>query len=399
MKLMAVLHRSEMNGRAAAFSAVMLALFLCLGCSGSSAMLSSRESRIEHLTRWVSFETRREQSAIAERSAWYHEPQLESYINQVLAALIPFCDGPAGVVWQIRMIRETRIDAYSFPDGAVYVHTGLLAQLENEAELAMLLAHELVHVTRQHAMQVLMHAGEEAGAPSADRDGSNPLSWFQEPAILPDRAGPSDRLLDLRQRLEWEADCLGLDMIVNANYDPHEALEIFEHLNASPGAQDSRERLARIYERLSPAISSAAAGQPSDRIAFGKRLHLLRVAQAELEIQHGRWDAALKLARHLAKNGPGHGQGHYLLGEIFRQRGDPEDEQKALMHYHQAIACDPSRPEPRKALGLIYLKSGQARRAKPLFQSALDLAGPSRDDAYIRSYLIQCDTFIEGENP
>lgn len=399
MKFMAVFHRSEMNSRAAAFSAAMIALFLCLGCSGPSAMLSARDSRIENIAQFLSFETHREQSAIAQRSARYHEPQLESHINQILAALMSSCERPNGAFPQVMMIRETRIDAYSFPDGAIYVHTGLLAQLENEAELALLLAHELVHVTRQHAMKVLMHERQEAGTSSADGDGSNPLSWLQTPPVIPDRAGPSDRLLDLRHRLEWEADCLGLDMVVNANYDPNEAIEIFEHLNASPGAQDSRERLARIYERLSSATSSAAAGQPSDRNAFGKRLHLLRVAQAELEIQHGRWDAALKLARHMAKSGPGHGQGHYLLGEIFRQRGDPEDEQRALMHYHQAIACDPSRPEPRKALGLIYLKSGQARRAKPLFQSALDLAGPSRDDAYIRSYLTQCDTLIEGGNP
>jgi hypothetical protein len=41
----------------------------------------------------------------------------------------------------------------------------------------------------------------------------------------------------------------------------------------------------------------------------------------------------------------------------------------------------------------------QARRARDFFQSALDLAPLSRDNAYIRSYLTQCRIMIEGENP
>ncbi len=394
---MANLHRATTTGRATTPLEALIVLILCLGCSSPGAILTAKETRVEHLTQFLSFETRREQSAIARRSAWYQEPQLELFIEQVLAVLMP-CERTIGIIPRVVLLRETSLNAYSFPDGAIYVHTGLLARLENEAELALLLAHELVHVTRRHALHALMHERKEAGAPFADRGWPDSLSWFQEQSTVPDRAEPSDALLNLRQSLEQEADYLGLDMIVKANYDPYEAIEIFEHLIEAPGTKETHERAGRMYKMLSSAALGVAR-RPADHHAFKERLLPLRVAQAEYEIQHGQWDAALKGVRRLVRDDPGHARGHYLLGEIFRQRGQPEDEQRALMHYHQAIASDPSRPEPCKALGLIYLKLGQARRAKVFFQSALDLAAQSRDDAYIRSYLTQCDTLIEGGTP
>jgi len=394
---MEVLHRAKANGRTAVFSAVLTFLLPCFACSGPGGMIPMRETRSERLLKMLSFETRQEQSAIAQRNALYHEPQLERFIEQVLAALMP-SEAGSGILPRVVLVRDTTLDAYSFPDGAIYVHTGLLARLENEAELALLLAHELVHITRQHALQVLMAEQEGAAATSAEHDASDSLSWFQDMSAVFGRGRPSDKVLALRQILEQEADCLGLDMLVKANYDPHEAFEIFEHLAENPGLKKNDERAGRMFKLLSSSALGVAR-RPTDRNAFGKRLRPLRVTQAEHEIQHSQWDAALGCARHLLRDDPGQARGHYLLGEIFRRRDEPGDEQKALTHYHQAIASDPFSREPHKALGLIYLKRGQARRAKTFFQNALDLAVPSRDDAYIRSYITQCDTLIEGGTP
>ena len=101
----------------------------------------------------------------------------------------------------------------------------------------------------------------------------------------------------------------------------------------------------------------------------------------------------------MLKEDPDTARGHYFLGEWYRQRGEPGDEHRALGHYNRAIVSDPFYPEPRKAAGLLYLKQGQARAARTLFQSALDLSPQSNDNAYIRNYLTQCSTKFEGENP
>ena len=91
--------------------------------------------------------------------------------------------------------------------------------------------------------------------------------------------------------------------------------------------------------------------------------------------------------------------GHFLMGEILRQRNKAEDGLQALAHYHQALAADPLLPEPHKAIGLIHLEQGRALLARGFFEKALAQAPQAPDSDYIRSYLTQCIITIEGENP
>jgi len=376
---------------------VLSAVTMCLGCTGPGALRLTEETRIERLTQLLSFEARREQAAIARQCVWYREPQIERLIEQVIATLM--AGGPTQVhMPKVVLIRDTALNAYSFPDGAIYLHTGLLARLEHESELALLLAHEIVHITRQHALQMAIVAQREADGSFTGRERSDALSWFRDMAPVPGDAGSMDTVRDLRRRLEREADRAALDMLIKSNYDPYEAFEIFEHLKAGAGAEETHERAGRMSEMLSSAAFDAAS-RPSDPIAFSKRLHLLLVSQVELEIQRGQWESALGYARRLLKDDPENARVHYLLGELYRQRGEPGDGQRALGHYDRAIVSNPFFPEPRKAAGLLHFKQGRAQAARTYFQSALDLSSQSGDNAYIHSYLTQCSIMIEGENP
>jgi predicted Zn-dependent protease len=195
------------------------------------------------------------------------------------------------------LISDPGQNAYSFPDGAIYIHTGLLSHLESEAELALLLSHELAHVTRRHALRALAAGPAETDETIFDRTLSDSLAWFHELTAQKEFAQPYAARASLRRSLEQEADRVGLDMVIKAGYDPHEAIEIFEHLREC-----------------------------------------------------------------------------------------------------NAIAADPSLPEPYKAIGLIHLKKGRARSARGFFESALALAPHAHDNDYIRSYLTQCITTIEGED-
>lgn len=375
--------------------AAAVAVCLCLGCSGPGIMGSSSQGRGERLVQLLSFETRRQQSAIARRSIVYREPQLEQYLEQMVACLMP--DGMTeGVVAQVVLISDPGQNAYSFPDGAIYIHTGLLSQLESEAELALLLAHELAHITRRHALRALAVSPAETDETVFDRALSDSLAWFHDSTAQNQVAHQSDELLSLRRSLEREADRVGLDMVIKANYDAHEALEIFEHLREDYGTGAGVGRPAFLLQTLSP--TNPAGGRSTDRTIFGKNLQNLLLEQGWLELRHGRWDEALRCARRLLRDVPTHARGHYLLGEIFRQRNEAVDVPQALAHYFRAIASDPSLPEPHKAIGLIHLKKGQARLALGFFESALALAPHAHDNDYIRSYLTQCIITIEGED-
>jgi predicted Zn-dependent protease len=376
---------------------VLAAITLFSGCTAPGALRFNEETGIERLTQLLSFEARLEQAAIARQCVWYREPQIERFIEQIIAALMAGSPNPVYMP-KVILVKDTTLNAYSFPDGAIYIHTGLLARLEHESELALLLAHEIVHITRQHALQVAMLSQGEADGSFAGRALSDSLSWFRDMGPAQGNAGSMDTVQDLRRSLEQEADHAGLDMLIKANYDPYEAFEIFEHLKSGAGAEETDERAERMSKMLSSAAFDAA-GRPSDPIAFSKRLHPLLVSQVELEIQRGEWESALGCALRLLKEDPDNARGHYFLGELYRQRDEPGDEHRALCHYDRAIVSDPFYPEPRKAAGLLYFKQGQARAARTFFQSALDLSPQSIGNAYIRNYLTQCSTMIEGENP
>jgi beta-barrel assembly-enhancing protease len=381
--------------RPKAVFAVVIVLCLCWGCSGPGATVSTSGARGERLTQLLNFETRREQSAIARRSTLYREPQLEQHLERMLAGLM-LTEAPEETVSRLVLISDPGLNAYSFPDGAIYIHTGILSHLENEAELALLLAHELAHVTRRHALRVLAAGPAEPDVTVLDRALSESLSWVHDMAASKELAHPSEEPSSLRRSLEQEADRVGLDMVIKANYDPFEALEIFGHLSEGDGKGAGEDRAAALLQALTPIDS--LPGRLTDRRVFGKHLQQLLLDQARLELRQGRWDEALRCARRLVRDAPSYAWGYFLLGEILRQRNEAEDTPQALAHFFRAIVSDPSLPEPHKAIGLIYFKQGQARLAKSFFENALALAPHSHDNDYIRSYLTQCIITIEGED-
>jgi predicted Zn-dependent protease len=380
--------------------AAATAVCFCLGCSGPGTMVSFSQGRGERLTQLLSFETRLQQSAIARRSTRYREPYLEQYLERMVSGLMGEEAAP-GVVPRVVLISDTGQNAYSFPDGAIYIHTGLLAQMESEAQLALLLAHELAHITRRHALRALAAGPAEAAVTVFDRALSDSLSWFHELTRPKEGSGPfqepAQELANLRRTLEQEADAVGLDMVVKANYDPYEALEIFEYLIDDNGGRAGEARAKALLQALDP--SAPPARRWTNRAAFGRHLQHLLLEQGRLELRHGRPEKAMRCARRLLRVSPAHARGHFLMGEILRQRNEAEDGLQALAHYHQAIAADPLLPEPHKAIGLIHLEQGRAFLARGFFEKALALAPQAPDSDYIRSYLTQCIITTEGENP
>ena len=87
---------------------------------------------------------------------------------------------------------------------------------------------------------------------------------------------------------------------------------------------------------------------------------------------------------------------YYLMGEIFRQRGQEGDAEMALSYYNRAIAIDLSYSEPHKAIGLIHYKKGDKALARRFFESCLLLAPDAPDRAYIQGYIKQCANDGEG---
>jgi predicted Zn-dependent protease len=79
------------------------------------------------------------------------EAALERYLLGVARRLTPRAALERLEV-RVRVIESPALSAFVSPDGGVFVTMGLLARLENEAQLAIVVGHELVHAVNRHAI-------------------------------------------------------------------------------------------------------------------------------------------------------------------------------------------------------------------------------------------------------
>jgi len=75
-------------------------------------------------------------------------------IRQIVARLVPVTERPK-MSYTVKVVEDEEPNAFTFPGGFMYVTTGLLKMVESEHELAAVLAHEIAHNTRMHAIQMI----------------------------------------------------------------------------------------------------------------------------------------------------------------------------------------------------------------------------------------------------
>lgn len=86
-----------------------------------------------------------------EEKGWvYDDPETAAYLEKLGHSLVPE-QTPENVKWRFRAVRDLEVNAFALPNGSIYVNSGLLSRMENEAQLAGVLAHEVTHVTNRHS--------------------------------------------------------------------------------------------------------------------------------------------------------------------------------------------------------------------------------------------------------
>lgn len=90
----------------------------------------------------------------------------QRYVSSVGTLLAQNCSRPE-LDFHFAVIESSEANAYSTPGGYVFVTTALMRHMENEAELAAVLAHEIGHVTERHIVKELSLRGAEESSVSA----------------------------------------------------------------------------------------------------------------------------------------------------------------------------------------------------------------------------------------
>ena len=148
------------------------------------------------------------------------EPLLTAYVNH-LGQKVAKESRRSEIQYSFKIVNTDAVNAFSLPGGFVYVNRGLLDYVNNESELAGVLAHEIGHVVAYHSMNdVARRALVDQGIYQLQKAG---LVNDQQMADMMKRyGGPMLLFVDRKfsREEESEADMLGLYNAIRAGYDP-----------------------------------------------------------------------------------------------------------------------------------------------------------------------------------
>jgi predicted Zn-dependent protease len=154
-------------------------------------------------------------SEIRREMGVYDDPEVQRYVADIGQRLAQLSHRP-NLPWTFTVVDHQAINAFALPGGYIYITRGILPYLDNEAELAGVLGHEIAHVTARHAAQQLTRSG-------LGGIGLTVLSIFV-PATRPfgdvTSAALSVALLKYGRDDERESDRLGMEYASRGGWDP-----------------------------------------------------------------------------------------------------------------------------------------------------------------------------------
>lgn len=334
---------------------------------------------------------------------------VNNYLNEVLKRVNVDKVTTKGLQPRVRVTPDTRPIIFTLPNGATYISTGMLAFLENEAQLAFLLAHELGHFKLRHGLKQIRHYGNHRKL--AGTFGIW-LGFLTGGANIynPDMAGVSADFWELlatasyEYDLELEADRFALASILTANYDLNSAKDtlmnsrelayttaLYELVDPRDNAEDDPrvilldDRIKVIEKELKQSAQTSTTIVRHERVYFNSVLSAIKFdALDNLSIGNAR-QASKGLENYLAVM-PANATTHYLRGRIAAVT-NPKNPYRALAWYQKSIAMDKDYADSILELGFTYREIGKADQAKIHFEKYLTLVPYSKESSVVRDIL------------
>ncbi len=325
------------------------------------------------------------------------DPAVNAYVQQVGRKLAAVADRP--LPYEFVVLNSSELNAWALPGGKIAINRGLLVELKNEAELAAVLSHEIVHAAARHGAQQmekgqLMQIGAAVASIGASVYGGSALGQ-----VVGQGAAVGAQLLSAKygREDELEADRYGMQYMKRAGYDLQAAVtlqELFVRKFQAGNDQDwmtglfashppSQERVdanrRTMQEMGGPGgdmgterYAAAMATLKRDAPAYGKQ------EQASSAAGKGDLASARRLANEAVKIEPRESRFYGLLGDLAMAEKNPRT---ALGHYQKAGQLDPGYFKPMVQQGTAQYQLGNAMAAAPLLEQSMKLL-PTAPGAY-----------------
>ncbi len=384
-----------MYARAArSLAGVALAALVAAGCA-TNPVTGDRELRLVSEDEEIALGERQYQPTLQAMGGPYNaEPALSEYVAEVGQRVAAESDRP-DLPYEFTVLNDGTPNAWALPGGKIAINRGLLVEMDNEAELAAVIGHEIVHAAARHSAQrlergMLMQAGVAAvGVAASDSELAG---------LLVAGTGIGLNLINKRysREAELESDRYGTRYMAEAGYDPQAAVTLqekfvrlagdnssnwLEGLFAShPPSQARVEANRELARRLRAEMDASAWTLGAER--YARRTAPLREnseAYADHEagreaLQAGNPEQALSLAEQAIDAYPEEAAFHALKGQALARMGEPEAAvealDRAIARNDRTFAFHLDRGLLRKELGRDDRARSDLRRANELLPTA-----------------------------
>jgi len=317
------------------------------------------------------------------------DPALSEYLREITCRLsAEYCKDV-----RVYIVRGPRFNASMLPNGTMKIWTGTLLRMQNEAQLAYVLGHEMGHYVRRHSLQRWRSL----------RDKTDGMAAFTGPARalglgfigdFADMMALSSTMAYSREH-EHESDEIGFELMVDAGYAGEEAPKVWEALAAERHAAGlgnsafavshpaTEQRLALLQARANE-YGGQGRKSPEPYIAAIER-H--RADWLRDELRKRDFEGTRIVLGNMLEAGHPAGVIHFFEGELYRLRNAHGDIEQAIGAYRTALASKGAPAETHRELGLMLWKSGRVGQARDSFTAYLVAQPLAEDRAMIESYI------------
>lgn len=312
--------------------------------------------------------------AIRQHMNLVDDPVITGYVREVGNKILKNL-GSQPFEYRFFVLDSEVINAFALPGGYIVVHSATIAAMQNEGELAAILAHEIAHVTSRHISDRIdkskvvnlatlggVLAGILLGGPAG------------QALMMGSMGGGIQAQLAYSRADEQEADRKGLDYLVRAGYDPDFLAKAFQIMiqNSMQSPQDIPTYLTThpgLSDRIASVENYAAAHQAKNKVlgrgddkAFGAVKDRVIAMLGDIRNARNYFGAVLR-------KDPASGAGHHGMGLVYQREQSYPD---AIREFKRALAAEPANPSYMTDLGAVLALNNDFQGAlKYLSQAAV----------------------------
>lgn len=188
------------------------------------------------------------------------DPLIQGYLNELGYQLV--APSETQQLFHFFLIKDLSINAFALPGGFIGINAGLILATKSESELAGVMAHEIAHITQRHHARQYEQGSNSipiiAALIAAMVLGSQD-SDIGQAALASVAAGSAQQQINFTRANEKEADRIGINLLINAEFNPHGMAAFF----------DTMDKQSRLYGDNIPEFLRSHPVNPA-RIADAK---------------------------------------------------------------------------------------------------------------------------------